>query len=237
MRGFGRADVSNSDAVLFGTRDGRRVVQHDPLSEDIQTYERFLQTLSRILNHKRRSPLSLNHPTTPHTLTRRPQHIHRRSPAPTITFTPSPFHTFTLPHLIMSVDIEATLRNAETIAVVGLSGRTVRTSYQIARKLQRTGYTIVPVNPNYDEILGEPVVPSLSEIPEDIEIDIINIFRASEHTAGVVEEAISFSETRGQTPVVWTQLDVSSPEAETLAEEANLPYVRNRCIAVELARL
>jgi len=137
----------------------------------------------------------------------------------------------------MPVDIEATLRDADTIAVVGLSGRTVRTSYQIARKLQRAGYTIVPVNPNYDEILGEPVVPNLSEIPEDTEIDIINIFRASERTAGVVEEAISFSETRGQTPVVWTQLDVSSPEAEALAEKAHLPYVRNRCIAVELARM
>ena len=60
----------------------------------------------------------------------------------------------------MTVDIEATLRDAETIAVVGLSGRTVRTSHQIARKLQRAGYTIIPVNPNYEEILGEPVVPT-----------------------------------------------------------------------------
>lgn len=137
----------------------------------------------------------------------------------------------------MTVDIEATLRDAETIAVVGLSRRTVRTSHQIARKLQRAGYTIIPVNPNYEEILGEPVVPNLSQIPEDVTVDIINIFRASEHTAGVVEDAISFSETRGQVPVVWTQLEVSSPEAEALAEEANLPYVRNRCIAVELARM
>jgi uncharacterized protein len=137
----------------------------------------------------------------------------------------------------MTVDIEATLRGANTIAVVGLSRRTVRTSHQIARKLQRAGYTIIPVNPNHDEILGEPVVPDLSQIPEDVTVDIINIFRASEHTAGVVEDAISFSETRGQAPVVWTQLEVSSPEAEALAEEANLPYVRNRCIAVELARM
>jgi len=137
----------------------------------------------------------------------------------------------------MSVDIESTLREASTIAVVGLSGRTVRTSHQIARKLQRAGYRIVPVNPNYTEILGEPVVPSLADIPDDTSVDIINVFRASEHTAGVVDEALAFSESRGQTPVLWTQLDVSSPEAEAKAEAAELPYVRNRCIAVELARL
>ncbi|HHP7239917.1 CoA-binding protein [Longibacter sp.] len=132
-------------------------------------------------------------------------------------------------------DIPTILREAEVIAVVGLSGRPQRTSHRIAKRLQQAGYRIIPVNPNYDEVLGEPSVPSLRELDEAV--DIVNVFRASEHTAGVVRDAAAYARQKNRSPVIWTQLDVSSPEAETLAAEADLPYIRNRCIAVELGKL
>jgi len=138
--------------------------------------------------------------------------------------------------MVMQVpDIPTILREAEVIAVVGLSGRPQRTSHRIARKLQQAGYRIIPVNPNYDEVLGVPSVPSLRELDEAV--DIVNVFRASEHTAGVVRDAEVYARKNDRRPVIWTQLDVSSPNAETLAAEADLPYIRNLCIAVELGKL
>ncbi|PEN13722.1 CoA-binding protein [Longibacter salinarum] len=133
-------------------------------------------------------------------------------------------------------DIPSILREADVIAVVGLSGRPQRTSHQIAKNLQQAGYRIIPVNPNYDEVLGEPAVASLQDLPDE-SVDIINVFRAPEHTAGVVRDAIEYAGRTSRTPVIWTQLGVSSPEAESLAKDANLPYIRNRCIAVELAKI
>ncbi|MFP4228160.1 MAG: CoA-binding protein, partial [Salinivenus sp.] len=112
-----------------------------------------------------------------------------------------------------------------------------RTSHKIARYLQHRGYRIVPVNPNYDEVLGEPCYPDLPSVPSDVEIDVVDIFRAPQHTADMVRSAIERMKQTGQRPVIWTQLGVSSSEAEELAAEADLPYVRNRCLKVAYDRL
>jgi hypothetical protein len=128
------------------------------------------------------------------------------------------------------------LRNAETIAVVGCSDRPSRTSHRIAAYLQDTGYRVIPVNPNHDTILGETCYPDLPSVPEDVSVDIINIFRAPAHTANMVQSAIDRVTQTGERPVIWTQLGVSSPEAEELAANADLPYVRNKCIMVEHQR-
>jgi predicted CoA-binding protein len=74
-------------------------------------------------------------------------------------------------------------------------------------------------------------------VSEDIQIDIVDIFRAPQHTADMVRTAVERNEKTGENPVIWTQLGVSSTEAEKLAAEANLPYVRNRCIKVAYDRL
>ncbi len=134
------------------------------------------------------------------------------------------------------VDIARTVRAMRTIAVVGCSPRGFQTSHRIAQYLQNAGLRIVPVNPNQTEILGEPCYPSLLAIPEDIEIDVVDVFRRSEHTAGVVQDAADRAERTAQNPVVWTQLGVSSPEAEALAGELGVPYVVDRCLMVDHAR-
>jgi hypothetical protein len=138
---------------------------------------------------------------------------------------------------VQSPDLHSVLTSAETIAVVGCSAQPTRTSHKIARYMQERGYRIVPVNPNYDEVLGEPCYPDLPSVPADVTIDVVNIFRAPTHTADMVRTALERTEQTGERPVLWTQLGVSSPEAETLAAEAGLPYVRNRCIKVEYDRL
>ena len=142
---------------------------------------------------------------------------------------------------VQSPDLQSALESAQTIAVVGCSARPTRTSHKIARYMQGRGYRVVPVNPNYDEVLGETCYPDLPSVPADVSIDIVDIFRAPRHTAEMVRTAIKRVEQTetiaGERPVVWTQLGVSSPEAEELAAEAGLPYVRNRCIKVAYDRL
>ena len=136
-----------------------------------------------------------------------------------------------------SPDFHTVLDTAETIAVVGCSATPTRTSHKIARYMQERGYRIVPVNPNYNEVLGEPCYPDLPSVPADVEIDIVDIFRAPQHTATMVRSAIERVEETGNRPLIWTQRGVSSSEAEEVAEEAGLPYVRNRCVKIEYDRL
>jgi len=138
---------------------------------------------------------------------------------------------------VQSPDFRTILDTADTIAVVGCSTTPTRTSHKIARYLQARGYRVVPVNPNYDAVLGEPCYPDLPSIPAGVELDVVDIFRRPEHTADMVRSAIVRTEQTGEQPVIWTQLGVSSPEAKELAEEAGLPYVRNRCIKIEYDRL
>jgi uncharacterized protein len=132
---------------------------------------------------------------------------------------------------------EDILRRARVIAVVGCSANADRMSHTIARYLQQAGYRVIPVNPGHDEILGEVCYPDLVHIPAALHIDIVNVFRNRSHTEGVVVSALARAAATGEWPVIWTQYGVSSPEAEQRAADAGLPYVRNRCIKIDHARL
>ena len=129
------------------------------------------------------------------------------------------------------------LKNAKTVAVVGCSKDQMRTSHHIAKYIQGEGYKMIPVHPEYDEILGEKVYPTVLDIPADVEIDIVDIFRNPEFTADMVDDVIKRVEQTGQKPVVWTQLGVSSDEAKKKAEDAGLEYVEEKCLMVEHQRL
>ena len=131
------------------------------------------------------------------------------------------------------MEISDALKKARTIAIVGCSPRGFQTSHRIAVYLQHAGFRIVPVNPYHETILGEPCPPDLQHIPEDVEVDIVNVFRRPEFTPGVVEDTLARMETTHQRPLIWTQIGVHNPEAQRLAEEAGLPYVANRCIMVD----
>ena len=124
------------------------------------------------------------------------------------------------------------LRSAKTIAVVGCSADPSRTSYAISKYLLQVGYEMIPVNPSYEEVHGQVCYPDMNAIPDDIQVDIVNIFRRPGYTASMVEDVIERVERTGEKPVIWTQIGVSSRQAQSLAEEAGLPYVKNRCIMV-----
>ncbi len=133
----------------------------------------------------------------------------------------------------MAADYTDIITKAENIAIIGCSANRYRTSYHIASYLRDNGYRIIPVNPNYEEVLGLPCYGTMHDIPEKYSVDIVDIFRDSKYTAEMVQQVIGWSKEKGQKPVIWTQLDVSSDEAEKLAEEAGLQYVKNECLMVQ----
>jgi uncharacterized protein len=119
------------------------------------------------------------------------------------------------------------LSSAKTIAVVGLSSKSHRPSYGVARYLQSAGYRVIPVNPNESEVLGEKCYARLEDLPE--KVDIVDIFRRSELVPEVVESAIQIG-----AHAVWMQEGVVNESAAERARRAGLFVVMDLCIAVEL---
>ena len=134
---------------------------------------------------------------------------------------------------VSPVDFRETLATLQTVAVVGCSPRGFQTSHHIARYLQNAGVRIVPVNPHHDEILGETAYPDLQSIPDEVAIDVVNVFRRPQFTEGVVLDAAARAERTGRRPLIWTQIGVHSAEAQAAAEAAALPYVADRCLMVD----
>ncbi len=132
----------------------------------------------------------------------------------------------------MDDDVRAILTGTRTWAVVGCSGDPARDSNRIAGVLQRSGYRIVPVNPQLDEVLGERCYPSLSDIPPEERIEVVDLFRRSDAVGPHVEEAIAIGAS-----AVWMQLGVTDETAAERARGAGLKVVMNRCPAIELPRL
>ncbi|NGP76280.1 CoA-binding protein [Balneolaceae bacterium YR4-1] len=137
----------------------------------------------------------------------------------------------------MEPDIKDILKDAETVAIIGCSNNKYRTSYHIASYLQEQGFNIIPIHPEYDEVLGENTYASIKDLPGETTVDIVDIFRDPAHTAEMVDEIIEWSNKAGQKPVVWTQLGVSSEEAKEKAANAGLSYVEEKCLMVEHKRL
>lgn len=121
----------------------------------------------------------------------------------------------------------------ETVAVIGCSSNPYRTSHHISKYLLNNGFDIIPVNPNESEVLGIKSYPSIDDIPDDVKVDVMNIFRNKKYTDETVIEIIEWADRRGQKPIIWTQLDVSTDSAKSKAEEAGLTYIENRCIMVD----
>jgi len=124
--------------------------------------------------------------------------------------------------------LRSLLRRARTIAIVGLSPNPARPSNSVGRYLQGTGYRIVPVNPGHDEILGEKSYRTLTDAAREHAIDVVDVFRRSEHAGAVVDEAIPL-----KPQLIWLQQGVVDPAAQARATKAGIPLVMNECLAVE----
>jgi predicted CoA-binding protein len=125
---------------------------------------------------------------------------------------------------------QSILQSARTVAIVGLSADRKKPSYGVGRYLKGRGYTIIPVNPREDRILGEESYVSLAEIP--VPVDVVDIFRRSEKVPGVVEDAIRIG-----AKAVWMQEEVVNEEAAARAQEAGLQVVMDKCMKKEHQRM
>lgn len=124
-------------------------------------------------------------------------------------------------------------KDIHTIAVIGCSSNPNRTSYHIARYIQDEGYRIIPINPNETDVLDEPCYDSIFDLPDILSIDMIDIFRNKKYTEKTVSEIVEWSESTGQKPIIWTQLNVSTPKAKEMDEKNGFEYIENRCLMVE----
>ena len=122
------------------------------------------------------------------------------------------------------------LMQCRTIAVVGLSANWHRPSYFAAKYMLEHGYTVIPVNPAYKEVLGQACYPSLRDVPQ--QVDMVDCFRRAEDIPAIADEAIGIG-----AKVLWMQLGVINPEAVRKAEAAGLEVVMDRCVKIEYARL
>ena len=122
------------------------------------------------------------------------------------------------------------LSENRTLAVVGLSGNWYRPSFFAAKYMQDHGYRIIPVNPNYEEILGERCYPDLASIPEPV--DLVDVFQRPENTPQFARDAATIG-----ARTLWLQLGIRNPESEAIARQAGMDYVEDRCVKIEHARL
>jgi predicted CoA-binding protein len=128
-------------------------------------------------------------------------------------------------------EIRELLLSTKTIAIVGVSANTDKASNHVARYLQgKTDYELFFVNPAADEILGQKVYKSLSEIEQ--EIDLVDVFRKPADCLAVLDEAIAI-----KAKSIWLQLGISVPEVKSVGEAAGLSVIMDRCIKIDHAHL
>ena len=128
--------------------------------------------------------------------------------------------------------LRSLLGEAHVVAVVGISSKPWRPSYQVASYLQEHGYRIVPVNPNEKEVLGEQVYASLLDIPNEIHVDVVDVFRRAEHTPEVARDAVAIG-----ARMLWLQEGIVSDEAARIAAEGGVDVIMGVCIMKVRERL
>jgi uncharacterized protein len=122
-------------------------------------------------------------------------------------------------------ELRSILGQARTIAVVGLSSDPERPSHRVARYLKGKGYRIIPVNPNETEVLGERAHPSLRDIPKDVHVDVVDVFRRPEATPDIAAAAVDIGAN-----VLWLQSGIVNEKAARIGEEGGLDVVMGICI-------
>ena len=131
-------------------------------------------------------------------------------------------------------ELRELLKASRTIAVVGLSPNPARPSNSVSRYMQRSGYTIVPVNPGHGEILGEQSYRTLTDAAREHDIDIVDVFRRSEHVSPIVDEALALNR---KPKLIWLQLGIVDHDAQERAAAAAVPFIMDHCLAIEYGRL
>jgi predicted CoA-binding protein len=130
-----------------------------------------------------------------------------------------------------SAEVKILLEESKNVAIVGISNKEDRASYQVAKWLQdNSHFTLFFVNPVIDEVLGQKTYPSLADIPE--QIDIVDVFRKAEDCPSVLEKAIAIG-----AKSIWLQLGISNDEVAEKGTASGLGVVMDRCIKIDYANL
>jgi predicted CoA-binding protein len=126
------------------------------------------------------------------------------------------------------------LKKYDVIAVVGASKNPEKEAYTVPAYMKEHGYTIIPVNPTADQILGEKAYKSLMDLPPDLakQVDIVDVFRPSEELPQVAQQVIEMRKKYGRPFAFWAQLGLENEEAKTMLSKNKIPYVMNACLRV-----
>lgn len=132
-------------------------------------------------------------------------------------------------------DVKEILTKYKTVAVVGLSRDPSKYSYVVADYLRKHGFTVIPVNPFTEEVMGLKSYKNLLDAPIEIQktIEIVDIFRPSADIPPIVEQAVQLRKLHGVPHVVWMQLDIINEQAEEMARKAGMKVVMDKCMMRE----
>jgi uncharacterized protein len=140
-------------------------------------------------------------------------------------------------HSPSDTQLRKILTQTKIVACVGVSMNPIRPSYFVARYLNLRGFRLIPVNPGQagKTLFGETIYANIRDIPRDIPIDMVDIFRRSEHVPPIVEEAIAHLSPHLAT--IWMQIGVQNQQAAERAQATGLTVIQNRCPKIEYQRL
>lgn len=130
----------------------------------------------------------------------------------------------------MNITPQQVLQDTKSIALVGISAKEDRPSNRVAKYLIDAGYQLFFVNPQYTEVLGQPCYPSLSDLPQ--KVDMVDVFRRSEDCLPVAEEAVKIG-----AKILWLQQGITNADCKKLAEDNGLIYVEDKCTKIEHAAI
>ena len=123
--------------------------------------------------------------------------------------------------------------DADTVVVIGCSTTPGKAAHDVPKYLADNGYDVVPVNPYADEVFGREAYDGLLEVPDDVDVEIVDVFRPSDKLDGIVDYVLE----HGGVDVLWTQTGIADREATDRAEKAGVRVIEDRCIKVEHRRL
>ena len=131
------------------------------------------------------------------------------------------------------------LRKYRTIAVIGASKNPDKDAYSVPAYLKERGFTVIPVNPTADSILGVKAFPSLAEIPKELadKVEVVEVFRPSDELPEIARQVVEFTKRRGRPVVFWSQLGLENDEARRILAESGIDFVMDRCMRTELKEL
>ncbi|MDY6836144.1 MAG: CoA-binding protein [Chloroflexota bacterium] len=137
--------------------------------------------------------------------------------------------------MVSDQDMRNLFENNRSIAVYGMSTDPEKPSQAVPVFLQSKGYDVIPVNPRADTIINLKSYPNLHDV--EANIDVVDVFRPSDQTVAVVEEAVQRNRERGDVRVIWLQEGIVNQESQRLAEQAGLVFIQDRCMKKEYKRI